>query len=271
MPLSLFQKVLLDCSNYTNLITLHILGDPLKMPNIKEYLTIAYNCNLNVEITTSGIYLDEFEFLLQPPIRQVNISLDAVMEIPSPNLRDKIFKKIFDFCYFRQDFQSDTFINLRIQNKKRNKELLHILQKAFDTPPVSLDVNTRIGKKTIIVIKEPFLWNVKLDSNARLDSNIREDSADKEDSRTTAESNMESNYTKGYCYALSEHFGILANGDVVPCCIDAQGNIVLGNIARDSIAAIFKFPRTKAMLEGFKDGFIVESFCKTCDYRKRFN
>lgn len=265
MPLSLFQKALLDCSNYTNLITLHILGDPLKIPNIKEYLTIAYNCNLNVEITTSGIYLDEFEFLLQPPIRQVNISLDAVMEISSPNLRDKIFKKIFDFCYFRQDFQSNTFINLRIQNKKQNKELLNILQKAFDTPPISLDVNTRIGKKTIIVIKEPFLWNAKLDSN------IRVDSTDKEDSRTIAESNMESNYTKGFCYALSEHFGILANGDVVPCCIDAQGDMVLGNIAKDSIFTIFNFPRTRAMLEGFKDGFIVESFCKTCDYRKRFN
>ncbi|WP_181646901.1 SPASM domain-containing protein [Helicobacter sp. 16-1353] len=246
MPLWLFQKALKDCSSYTKLIALHILGDPLKMPNIREYLAIATNYNLNVEITTSGVYLNEFEFLLKSPIRQVNISLDAVMEIKSSHLRKQIFRKIFDFCRTRMESQSEVFINLRIQKRAQNKELLNILQEEFKMP-ISLDSNTRIGKKTIIVVREPFLWNLESAKSHHI------------------------KHTKGFCYALQTHFGILANGDVVPCCIDVGGNIILGNIAKDSIATIFNSNRTKSMIKGFKSGIIVESFCIDCSFRKQFD
>lgn len=245
MPLDLFSKIALECAKFTKLITFHILGDPLKIKNLKEYLLVAKKYNLKVEITTSGIYVDEFDFLLESPIKQINFSLDAIMEVESKVFRDIAFNKIFEFCRYKDSSNNDIFINLRIQNRIDSKtlELKDILKQEFDL--VDLNSNVRVGKKTIIVFRNPFLWN----SNDN-----------KSDTNNT-----------GFCYGLISHFGILSNGDVVPCCIDAGGDIVLGNLKSQSLNDILYGNRALDMRNGFKNKVIIEQKCLRCDYRRRFN
>ncbi|MEN9982776.1 MAG: hypothetical protein RI918_745, partial [Pseudomonadota bacterium] len=36
--------------------------------------------------------------------------------------------------------------------------------------------------------------------------------------------------TQKNCYALRDHIAILADGQIVPCCLDADANMKLGNI-----------------------------------------
>lgn len=249
MSIDLFDKALKDCKNYTKVVALHILGDPLKMKNIKEYLNIAKKYNIQIEITTSGIYLNEFEFLLKSPIRQINISLDAIIEIKSSQLRDKFFKKVFDFCKFRREVTSQTFINLRIQKRERNIDFFKILQNEFNLPN-NFNENFKVGNQIIITCKDTFIWQ--------------------ESSSINSKKIQKQNEKNGFCYGLREHFGILANGNLVPCCIDASGNIILGNIKNNSIKDIFAKERTKKIIEGFKKNIIIEEFCKSCDYRKQF-
>lgn len=259
MPLGLFDKAMRECKDYTKLVALHILGDPLRIQNIKEYLSIAKKYGLSVEITTSGIYLGEFDFLLQAPIRQVNFSLDALFELPSSELRDKSLDKIFQFCRARWNGESEIFINLRIQKRQRNLKFIEMLKQKFNLTHISLDSSTRIGTKTLIVIREPFHW---------LESMVESMA---ESSQNTSSYHLSEAPIPGFCVALKEHFGILSNGDVVPCCMDSSGYIVLGNLYRDSITHILQSPRTQNMIQGFKNGLIMESFCKICDYRKRFD
>lgn len=246
MNLELFDKIASECKQYTKLITFHILGDPLKLKNIKEYLKIAHKFNLSVEITTSGVYLDNFDFLLNTPIKQVNISLDAIMEIKSKPLRDNAFKKVFDFCKYKDSSNSNVFLNLRIQNRINSKtvELKNILKQEFNL--LDLKENTRIGKKIIIVFREPFLWNIDVEKDFTINN-------------------------KGFCYGLISHFGILSNGDVVPCCIDASGDIILGNLKTQSLKEILYSNRVKNIINGFKNGLIIEKKCLNCNYRIKFN
>ena len=75
----------------------------------------------------------------------------------------------------------------------------------------------------------------------------------------------------GRCYGLSQHFGILVDGTIVPCCLDKEGVIPLGNINDQPLEAILAGPKAKAMLDGFNRGKLVEDLCKRCQYITRFS
>lgn len=241
MSLELFERCLYEASKHTKLITYHILGDPLYISNLNDYLTLTKKYNLYVELTTSGVYLKDFSMLLNPPIRQVNISLDAILDLNSDVLIDKYLKRVFQFCNFKQDISSNTFINLRIQNIKRNIDLINMINKEFR---VNINSNiTNIGNKIRVIIKNRFKW---------------------------VDSDMIDTIESGFCYALTSHIGILSNGNVVPCCIDVSGKVILGNIKSNTIKNIMQTNRAKNMKEGFINNCLIEDICKVCDYRKRF-
>ena len=74
-------------------------------------------------------------------------------------------------------------------------------------------------------------------------------------------------FTQGKCLGLKTHVGILCDGSVVPCCIDSEGSMVLGNIKENSLEEILNTPRAQRIREGFKMGKVVEDLCKTCGFR----
>ena len=75
---------------------------------------------------------------------------------------------------------------------------------------------------------------------------------------------------KGTCYGLSSHFGILADGTVVPCCLDKEAAIPLGKIQDTPILEILNSERAKSILKGFQNNKLVENLCQRCQYIERF-
>ena len=73
-----------------------------------------------------------------------------------------------------------------------------------------------------------------------------------------------------FCYGLKDHFGILCDGSVVPCCLDSDGVITLGNIFAEEVEDILSSPRAKAMAEGFRCRKATEDLCRRCGYAQRF-
>lgn len=69
---------------------------------------------------------------------------------------------------------------------------------------------------------------------------------------------------EGVCDALVDKVAILVDGSVVPCCIDAEGEIVLGNIRSMRLAEILALPRSRALRQGFAAGQVVEPRCQLC-------
>ena len=74
-----------------------------------------------------------------------------------------------------------------------------------------------------------------------------------------------------FCHGLSRQIAVLCDGTVVPCCLDGQGTIALGNLFTDELSAILASPRAAAVREGFRRREPCEALCKTCGYATRFN
>ena len=71
-----------------------------------------------------------------------------------------------------------------------------------------------------------------------------------------------------FCYGLRNQIGVLADGTVVPCCLDAEGEIALGNLFDSTLEEIVNSPRARAMYDGFTEHRAVEPLCRTCGYAK---
>jgi radical SAM protein with 4Fe4S-binding SPASM domain len=76
--------------------------------------------------------------------------------------------------------------------------------------------------------------------------------------------------SEGYCHGLSKQIAILADGRVVPCCLDGEGIIDLGNLHATNLGKILTSKRSQSILKGFEQGICVEELCKKCSYKERF-
>jgi len=72
----------------------------------------------------------------------------------------------------------------------------------------------------------------------------------------------------GTCYALRDHIGILVDGTVIPCCLDTEGTITLGNIYQDNLNDILNDEIVISMLKGFQQNKKCEELCKHCSFIK---
>jgi radical SAM protein with 4Fe4S-binding SPASM domain len=74
----------------------------------------------------------------------------------------------------------------------------------------------------------------------------------------------------GFCYGLRNQIAILVDGTVVPCCLDGEGVVNLGNINTTQFSKIIESERAGNIIEGFSRREAVEELCRKCGYRKRF-
>ena len=82
-------------------------------------------------------------------------------------------------------------------------------------------------------------------------------------------SNPASN-TRGRCLGGLTQIAILSDGTVTPCCLDADGDIPLGNIFHTSLIEILHSERYMNLTRGFQENRLVEPLCQKCTYRMRF-
>ena len=257
ISLEFFESILVQLKPYTKELAYHIVGDPLTLSNLEAYLELACKHGFKVALTTSGYFLGKRDLntLLHPAIKQVNISLNSYNKNSMPLSFEAYMEPIMALCEAKKVGRKDLFINLRLWNmdeahseKTFNEILFAFLEKRFAHPlhvkaiyeqkPKSI----RLDEKILVHFDSYFEWPT-LEAKA---------------------------LTDGTCQGLDSHFGILANGNVVPCCLDKDGVISLGNLQEHSLASILNSPRTKAIQEGFKKAKAVELLCQKCTYKERF-
>ena len=73
-----------------------------------------------------------------------------------------------------------------------------------------------------------------------------------------------------FCYGLRDQVGVLCDGTVVPCCLDREGAVPLGNLFTQELGDIMSTERARAIYEGFSQRKAVESLCQRCGYARRF-
>lgn len=73
-----------------------------------------------------------------------------------------------------------------------------------------------------------------------------------------------------FCHALRSQAAILVDGTVVPCCLDGEGVINLGNVNQTSFTDIVEGERATNIVDGFSRREAVEELCRKCGYRQKF-
>lgn len=246
MSVEEFNSVILKIKDYTDSIYLHVKGEPLLHSKLDEILTICDNNNVIVNITTNGTLLKQRkDMLLKHHIKQINVSLHSENNIKN------YFLDVFDTC---KELRTTTTIIYRIwtlKNMKINNMSSNIINKIIDYYHLSSDIIDKIYNDK----------NIKLESNIYLDKELLFE--------WPKINNQNDLY--GTCLGTRSHIAILSDGEVVPCCLDSNGIINLGNIFENNMEDIINSELFKNINKGFKDNKIICDLCKSCTYRKRFN
>lgn len=254
LDLKEFNHILKEVSPYTRDIALHVVGDPLVVKNLSEYLNLALSHKLNVHITTTGYFLkkDFYPVLVHPAIKQVNFSLNSFNKNNLPISLEEYLYKIVEFAKYKNIHRRELFVNFRLWNLDKNKNehtfnknVFDILSKDFDFDLKKCNFKEpfRLDNKVLIHFDEYFEWpSLKSQNN-----------------------------TDGFCHGLSSQLAILAEGVVVPCCLDMDGNIDLGNIHNTPLKDILDSQKAKNIIDGFKNNKANDEFCKKCTYKHRFD
>ncbi len=248
MPLELFEKVCKEAAPLTQMITLHVLGDPCKLKNLNLYLNTAKRFSLKVDLVTSGVYLHDFETLLQGVIYQISISLDAGLDDHNKLNQHRYIQKILEFCRYKFEKNSEVFLNLRIQDStlEKHQDAIKPFLETFEV--VSLEAlksqgRARLFKKSFLNIQKTFKWP-----------------------SLNAPNPLNQEPKIPYCYGLIKQIAILSDGVVVPCCMDTQASINLGNLNHTPLKDILKSQKATAIKTHFLKGEALEPLCKNCSY-----
>ena len=257
MGLELFSQALREAAPLTEQVCLHLMGEPLAHPEFSQVVDLCAQANAKIYLVTNGTLLREKHFatLLHPTLEQINFSLHSFSDnYPGKDPTDYL-ENIFRFVEQAQQVRPDLYLNFRVWN----------LQSLNSTHSASLDLLERIEKRFAASLRHQDDIRKKkyLLIAGRLYVNF-----DTEFQWPSLQLPVLG--TQGTCYGLRSHFGILADGTVVPCCLDKEGVIPLGKIPEQTLAAILDSERAKRILHGFQKHRLEEDLCQRCQYITRF-
>jgi MoaA/NifB/PqqE/SkfB family radical SAM enzyme len=248
-----FERVINELAGKVQCLYFHVMGEPLLHPQLGLFLDIAHSARFPVNITTNGTLLGgQGDMLLaKPALRQVNISLHSLFDDEAGR------QALDDALLFARKAAGDGRVTVafRLWNEQGgggNPENLWMLSRLFaeyGVQRVSLDGaadgrGVRLARGVYLNLAEPFEWP---------GLEAREHGG------------------TGFCMGLRDQIGILCDGTVVPCCLDAEGNLALGNLFSQTLDEILSLGRAQAIYNGFSRRTCVEELCRKCGYRKRFD
>ena len=246
MSVSEFEAAAKRLTGVTGYLYYHLMGEPLTHPGLPEMLAIAARLGFRSQITTNGTLLPQRgQALIDAGVHKVNISIHSFEEGSDQDYLDYIHGCL-DFA--DRASRAGLIVVLRLWNKGfdegRNISTLELIRKKFPWDWKEEPKGIRIQHKLFIEQGERFDWP---DLTAR-DGGGRV-----------------------FCHGLRDHFGILSDGTVVPCCLDREGIISLGNIFEQSAEEILSSPRANTMRDGFSCRRAAEELCRKCGYARRFS
>ncbi len=258
MSLEFFESIIIQAKEFTNEIACHVVGDPLTLSNLKEYLDIIHRYKMRTMLTTSGYFMKKhsYDTLFHPCVKQINISLNAFNKNDTSFSFEQYMQPILSFCHEKIRRKEESFINLRMWN----------LDEVMSEKSFNLELFNRLNSEFGVDIKLEEL-NPKEKKNIRLDYKVLLHF----DNYFEWPSLANKNYGHGRCQGLSSHIGILADGRVVPCCLDNDAIMELGDLKIESLDEVLHGERAISIREGFKQGICSEEMCMKCSYKSRFN
>lgn len=241
-----FSCLLPKLKPWSDYLYFHLMGEPLCHPHLERLLRLAGNAGFKVILTTNGTLLQKQQDILlnAAGLHKVNISLHAF----EANDMQISFEDYLQQCLaFGQAAEGKKLVVYRLWNQggenDKNNTILDAMHAAFPSVWQAEPRGTRIGQRIYLEYGDKFDWP---DLNA----------ADHGEAV--------------FCYGLRDQIGVLCDGTVVPCCLDHDGDIPLGNLFDQTLDEILETERARAIYEGFRNKKAAEELCRKCGYARRF-
>jgi radical SAM protein with 4Fe4S-binding SPASM domain len=254
MSLSEFDTVTDRLRGVTEYLYYHVMGEPLTHPDLPDFIRLAKEKGFKSAITTNGTLLPKRgRELVEAGVYKVNISVHSFEDGEDGDAHGAYLDGLLDFA----DYASSRGVLtvLRLWNLDghgqalggNNRRTLDYLRARFpdggDTPWKFSSRGARLRDKLHLEYGDRFEWpDMAADDRGE----------------------------GVFCYGLKDHFAVLCDGRVVPCCLDREGAITLGNIFDTPVEEILASPRAAAMREGFCRRRATEELCRRCGYARRF-
>lgn len=245
MTLVEFQHIARKLRGVTKYLYYHLMGEPLTHPALPDMIRYANALGFRSAVTTNGTLLSRRgDALIEAGVYKVNISVHSFEDGPEEDYVNYIQTCL---AFADRASRAGVLVVLRLWNQGhdagRNASTAAMLRRAFPNEWKAEPRGTRIQTKLYLEYGDRFDW---------------------------PDMGAEDFGQRVFCYGLRDHFGILSDGTVVPCCLDREGAITLGNIFQEEAAEILNTPRAKAMVEGFSCRKATQELCRRCGYARRF-
>lgn len=242
-----FASLLPKLQSWSDFLYFHLMGEPLCHPKLERFLSLAGDAGFKVILTTNGTLLNKQQDVLlsSPALHKVNISLHA---FEANDLAIHFSEYLEQCCAFGQAALGKKLVVYRLWNhggaEELNGQILKALEIAFPKPWKEARQGVRLADRVFLEYGDKFDW---------------------------PDLSAEDGGERVFCYGLRDQIGILCDGTVVPCCLDHNGDIPLGNLFRQSMEEIVTSPRAVSIYEGFQHRKASEELCRKCGYAKRFH
>jgi len=248
MDVEKFEEIIKKTHQYTKLVCLHVKGEPLLHNKLEEILKILEKYNLQANITTNGTLIkDKIEIIKKSTaVRQINFSLHSITQ--NKGLEKQYLEDIFESVkQLKNIIISYRLWNLQdLKENNINIKIIEELEKYYNVK----NVREQLMEKDFLKINEKIFINQDTEF-------------------TWPDINKNNIIEKGRCLALKEQIAILVDGTVVPCCLDNNGDIPLGNIFEETLEDILNNPKSRTIKGNFENSIITCKLCKTCGFLKR--
>ena len=232
----------------------HLMGEPLLHPSFPKFVKRAWEKGFYPILTTNGSLLAKCGgTVLENLPYKISISLHA----PAANAAfadPAYFESCIDFA--KRAAAKGCIVVLRLWNiggegEEENAAILQRLHEAFldEWAPShrdSIRLSRKKEEKVFLEWGEHFEWPDMSCPESPADADI-------------------------FCHAVRHQFGVLCDGTVVPCCLDSEGILALGNLLESPLDEILQSPRARAIYDNFTNRRAIEPLCRRCDYAKRFS
>lgn len=245
MTMEEFEHIGETLQGVTEYLYFHIMGEPLTHPLLPDFVRRAKELGFHPAITTNGSLLPKRgEELLAAKPYKVNLSVHSFEEGSREDYLSYM-SGCLDFA--DKASQAGVLTVLRLWNRGcdegRNEDTEELIREAFGSDWQAGQRGIRIWEKLYLEYGDRFEW---------------------------PDLQAEDRGERVYCYGLKDQFGILVDGRVVPCCLDREGAVTLGNVFEQELADILNSPRAKAITQGFRNRTASEELCRKCGYARRF-
>ena len=250
-----FRKILEELRGVTEYVYYHVMGEPLTHPHLPEMIRLAGEMGFKSAITTNGTLLaTRGQALIDAGVYKVNISVHSFEDGEDTGAMERYLEDILDFAD-RASLHGVLTV-LRLWNLDGEGQPLGgnnqlTLSRLLARFPEDKEMPRRVSPRGM-----------------RLRDKLHLEYGDRFEWPGEGESAAEQ--VQVFCHGLGDHVAILSDGRVVPCCLDREGVMTLGNVFERPLREILDSPRARAIAEGFKQKRAVEAMCRRCPYARRF-